>query len=394
MYSTKRRKKAKTGSVQIRCSNNRLQIVFSFGGKRYFVSTGLGDTPFNRKQAQDKALEVERDIAFGEFDPDNLEKYKVQSALTTPEKVVNITEPKLTLTDLWSQYLNYKAPQASPKTLNGTYEPVTAHLGRCSTDGLEDALKFRLELLQATTQSQARRTLMQLSAACKWAMKHSLIEANPFDGMYKELEATTPPPPIAFTVEERDRIITAFEEHRGKGINYQHYAPFVKFLFWSGCRPCEAIGLRWESVNKTCDRIHFHESIVEVSGKLVRREETKTGVQRWFSCTPKLQKLLYSIRPENPQPDALVFPSSKGGIIRPSNFKDRAWNKILTTLNLQVKGGIKMTPYNCRDTFITLQAVHGNSSTTIARWVGNSSKVIEEKYLDKLQLESLRPTEV
>ncbi|HEY9641325.1 MAG TPA: hypothetical protein V6C57_12635 [Coleofasciculaceae cyanobacterium] len=53
-----------------------------------------------------------------------------------------------------------------------------------------------------------------------------------------------------------------------------------------------------------------------------------------------------------------------------------------------------MTPYNCRDTFITLQAMQGNSSTTIARWVGNSSQVIEEKYLDRVQLEYLRPTEI
>jgi integrase len=45
------------------------------------------------------------------------------------------------------------------------------------------------------------------------------------------------------------------------------------------------------------------------------------------------------------------------------------------------------------DTF-TLQAVQGNSSTTIARWVGNSSKVIEEKYLERLKLENLRPTDV
>jgi integrase len=63
MYSLKPHKKARTGSVRIRSSNNRLQLVFTFDGKRHFVSTGLADTPFNCKQAQDKALEVERDIA-------------------------------------------------------------------------------------------------------------------------------------------------------------------------------------------------------------------------------------------------------------------------------------------------------------------------------------------
>ena len=61
--TAKKRRKTKPGTVNVRSSNNRLQLVFTFEGKRHFVSTGLGDTPFNRKQAQDKALELERDIA-------------------------------------------------------------------------------------------------------------------------------------------------------------------------------------------------------------------------------------------------------------------------------------------------------------------------------------------
>ncbi len=271
---------------------------------------------------------------------------------------------------------------------------MTAHLAKCSVDGLVDPLKFRMELLQVTTQSQARRSLMQLSAACKWGRKHNLVNINPFDSMYIDLEATVPDPPVAFTVEERDRIIAAFETHAANGITYRHYAPFVKFLFWTGCRPCEAIGLRWGSVTADCGKIHFHESIVEVFGKLERRPKTKTGVKRWFSCTPKLQELLVSIRPRNPDPEQLVFLAPKGGTIRASNFSDRGWNRILTNLGLEEKDGIKMTPYNCRDTFITLQAMQGKSSTTIVRWVGNSSKVIEEKYLDRAQLEHLRPSDI
>jgi integrase len=212
--------------------------------------------------------------------------------------------------------------------------------------------------------------------------------------MYKELEASKPNPPKAFTVEERDRIIAAFEHDIRPGMNYRHYAHFIKFLFWTGCRPCEVVGLRWGSITEDCARVHFHESIVEASGKLVRREETKTGVKRWFSCTPKLQALMQSIRPKNSDPETLVFPSPKGGAIGISNFNDRAWMFILAKLELTEKDGIKITVYSCRDTFITTQACAGHSSTTIARWVGNSSDVIEKKYLDRLKLEHLRPSEV
>lgn len=340
-----------------------------------------------------KAKQIELDILSGHFD-ETLASYK-------PQTVMSVASPDITpkptpkLKDIWEQYLEYKTPHASPATLNGTYMPVSSHLEKCKTDGLEDSLKFRMELLQVTTESQARRTLMQLSAACIWGIQHGLLESNPFEGMYKALKSTRPNPPVAFSVEERDAIIAAFEQDNRPGMNYRHYAPFVKFLFWTGCRPCEGIGLRWGSVLPDCSKIYFHESIVEVSGALTYRSTTKTGVKRWFNCQgTRLQALLQSIRPENPDPDALVFPSPKGVAIRESNFKDRAWSKILASLGLNVKNGIKMTPYNARDTFITLQATQGHSSTKIARWVGNSSKVIEEKYLDKLKLEHLRPSDI
>lgn len=392
MFSQTTQGKASKGSVQIKNSNDRLQLVFSHSGRRHYLSLGLPDNRVNRKLAEQRAIQIELDILSGNFDA-SLAKYKPQSALTaiTP---ITPSEPELSLKDLWQRYSEYKAPSASPKTINGTYEPVSAHLAKCSADGLKDAVKFRMQLLQVTTESQARRTLMQLQAACRWGVKRGLVSANPLDGMYRELGGTKPNPPMAFGIEERDRLIAAFETDSRPGMNYRHYAPLVKFLFWTGCRPCEAVGLRWGSVTEDCSRIYFQESIVEVSGKLVRRKQTKTGAKRWFSCTPRLQTLLQSIRPETPDLNSLVFASVKGRAISISNFSDRAWKTVLTSLSLAVKDGVKMTPYNCRDTFITLQAFAGNSSTTIAGWVGNSSEVIEKKYLDRLQLEKLRPTEI
>ena len=51
-----------------------------------------------------------------------------------------------------------------------------------------------------------------------------MIDANPFDGMYKELTPSKPPPPIAFSIEERDRIIKAFEDDKRPGMNYRYYS--------------------------------------------------------------------------------------------------------------------------------------------------------------------------
>jgi integrase len=388
MFAKDTKTKASAGSVQLRASNGRLQLRFSYQGTRHCLSLGLTDTPVNRKAATAKAKLIESDITFDRLDT-TLAKYKPGYGLSLIPTVIP-TEPSITLSVLWQQYLEHKALNASPKTINSTYAPVSAHLAKCKTDGLVDAVKFRMELLQVTTQSQARRSLMQLSAACNWGIKHRLIPSNPLQGMYTELEATQPSPPKSFTPDQRDTIIQAFETSH----YYKHYAHFVKALFWSGARPSELIGLRWGSITPDCGRIHFHESIVEVSGKLERRQETKTGLKRWFSCTPRLQAMLESIRPQKPAEDAFVFPSPKGGPIGLSNFNDRAWSKTLKEVGLAEIDGTKMTVYSCRDTFITLQAVAGNSSTTIARWVGNSSEVIEKRYLDKLAIENLRPAEI
>lgn len=129
MYSGKRRKKAKTNSVQVRSSNNRLQLVFSFKGKRYFVSTGLGDSPYNRKQAYDKAFEVERDIDYGGFDPNNLGKYKVGVVLTTAEKTP-VPISILSLPEVWQRYSNTRKTGKSPATVR-MYGWVANHLDRC-----------------------------------------------------------------------------------------------------------------------------------------------------------------------------------------------------------------------------------------------------------------------
>jgi len=135
-------------------------------------------------------------------------------------------------------------------------------------------------------------------------------------------------------------------------------------------------------------------AFVEVSRRLERRDETKTGYDRWPTCDERLKSLLQSIKPESINENTLVFPSPKGKAIGLSNFNDRAWNTILTELNLKVKDGIEMTTYNCRETFITLQIMAGRSDTQVGKWVGNKSQVIQKHYLEGNKMGYIAPEEV
>ena len=257
------KRKADKGSVQIKVSNNRLQLVFRYVGQRYYLSTGFSDTPVNRKAVEQKARAIELDILSGNFDP-TLVKYKPQAVLKT--QLPDIT-PKVTpmAAELWEQYRNYKASTLK-ETTRRHHEALARILDKIPSTPITDALMVKAELEKVTTIHQTKRILIQLGATCDWASKHGLIDDNPYKGMAGELPKfryQLEPKPNAFTEEERDQIIETFKNHRGNwngkgytGFNYAHYAPFVEFLFLTGCRPSEAIRLRWKHISEDCGLIN------------------------------------------------------------------------------------------------------------------------------------------
>lgn len=390
--------KLSNGSVGIETFQGRLRLRLPrqlYGGKQKYLTLGLDESPGNRKIAEAKIKQIELDIAHEKFDY-SLNKYRPEHARlvdTTKE-----TAKDLNLSELWEKYITEKTPVSSPKTVIDSYVPMGKHFAN-APQSLDNSLEIKNYLLEATTEQMARRCLMHLSAACKWAIKKGLLVTNPFEGMY--LELALPKYKIeeqanSFTAGERDRIIEAFQTHNTgkKGISYSYYTNFVKFLFYTGCRPSEAVGLRWKHMNDDCSKIRFTEAIVRAGGKALSRETTKTKKTRNFPCTNTLQTILLSIRPENYHPEALVFPNREGNPINYNDFSRRAWKAVTKLVNLNQKNGMLTTPYNCRDTFITLQAIQGNSSDTIARWVGNTPEVIRKHYIAGLALEHLKPADI
>ncbi len=386
MYSPKSHKKARTGSVQIRSSNNRLQLVFSFCGKRHFVSTGLGDSPFNRKQAQDKALEVERDIAYGEFDPNNLDKYKALAALTTVDPTPTNSNEGLELPEIWNRYREVRSPKKSASTIR-MYGWVANHISRCPYKLLTEAQAIFDWLHANVPADSTKRVLTQLSASCKWAKKSGLIGGNPFQGMASEIKLEKPDGEEEeeinpFTREERDRIVAAFKADR----YYKRYAPLVEFLFFTGCRPSEALALQWKHIGR--QEITFRRVFIYNGKKFLIQEGLKTQKLRKFTINAQLAEIITSIKPENFDPEALVFPSPEGKHIDWHNFTARAWKKVLGSLSQdiilpggEVQPGIEYrNPYQMRHTFCSLCREQDIPSIQLAKWVGNSAEMIDRVY--------------
>jgi integrase len=147
-------------------------------------------------------------------------------------------------------------------------------------------------------------------------------------------------------------------------------------LFFTGCRPSEALALRWENIQSGC--IFFSEAYVQGKGGLVLKEGLKTQGSRRFPINVEVLEILDEIRKvsSDTSSSALVFPSPEGKFIDFHNFRNRAWKNVMATLeDIEYR-----QPYQMRHTFITLAIDAGFSIPKLAKLVGNSAKVILEHY--------------
>ncbi len=378
--------KASKGSVGVESFQGRLRLRLPrqlYGGKQKYLTLGIDDTLENQKEAEAKAWQIEKDILAGYFDP-TLAKYRQALALVEPVKK---PQKALALPELWEKYTEHKANILQSTTILTTYKRIKNHIASFPTKELEDAIAIRDYLLATKSQNTAKRVLTHLSACCDWAYEAKLIADNPFTkmaGKVKVVSSSQREEIDPFTAQERDAIIAAFDSHR----HYSYYANFVRFLFMTGCRTGEAVALKWKHISKDCRQITFCES---VNTQFKIRKDTKTHKIRKLPCNASLQALLISIKPDNCEPESLVFPSPTGKEIDAGAFLNRAWkgyknhrgNQIVGIVTQLVQEG-KVERYRClyntRHTFCSMAMEAGISPTQIAKWVGNSVEVLINHY--------------
>ena len=302
----RRRGKASKGSVQIKSSNNRLQLVFSFGGKRRYMSTGFSDTPINRKSAEMKARQIELDIASGNFDS-TLAKYKPDAVLSTVNPIDSIGSAEPSLAELWDRFIDYKTPQCAENTMRYTYGVYTGYVEKLPTHDLQHAGKIRDFVLKSIPVDSAKRFITRLSACCDLAVESGLIHKNPFAGMAKEIKipkAESEDYDIdPFTTEERDAILQAIATDqfcpKASGFNHSYYLPLITFLFKTGCRPSEAVALEWGHITEDLGRITFQQrAIYTQSGRKIVPGLKNGQKRRVFPCNHSLKELLRTLKPK------------------------------------------------------------------------------------------------
>jgi integrase len=361
--------KASAGTPQVKNSNGRLQIVITHSGKRKYLSLGVSESKQNRNYAEMISKQIQNDILAGHFDA-TLEKYKRASATQEPDLS---TGENINIRELWDKYTNYKRPQLAPSTIAKDFNRVATHIDKFPVSSLADAVAIRDYLNLEITPDAAKRILTQLGACCRWAVSSKLIASNPFLGMAADLKVPKGKKDRVdidpFSPDERDLIIEYLRS------NNSEYASLVEFMFRTGCRPSEAIGLQWRHISPSHKTITFEQAGTISDDGLIIKQGLKTQDKRLFPCGKKLQWFLQSIEPEHKNREQLIFRSPKGKIVDFHNFNNRTWHPAIKALGIKDR-----KPYQMRHSYITFCLDAGMDAKDVAKLVGNSPEMIYRHY--------------
>jgi integrase len=320
--------------------NNNGSIIIRFQKFKYEYKLGkLGK--YDDKQARYKAGEIcqaiETDINLGRFSAkDNDELFKAYHPLVNLANFHDENQQAINLLDLVNKKLSeseYRKP-----SLYQCQKYLVAY-GKEIKNSTQ-ALDFFRYLCSNRKRSPntTNRYLNELKAVCPY-----FVDIDKLKGKQTKEEK-------AFTKSEIKTICDEFD------VKFHHYSAFVKFLFSTGVRTNEAVALTWDCVDFEAKTITIKDSIgvSNIDGSKVRKS-TKTEVSRVIPMSFKLEAMLKAQRLTifgsrssytTINLDSLVFPSPKGCFIDISNFRDRFWVKVLTTVGVPYR-----TLYNTRHTF-------------------------------------------
>lgn len=365
----------KRGSVGIETKQGKLRLrlprTIADVNARY-ISTGLDDTPENRRKAQVTAWQIEEDINHGSLDP-TLTRYKFNQ----PTIIVTRSKDVPDLRELWVGYCRHRQPVVAVTTYKHQYLGYyTNHINRLPSHSIADANYIRQHIVSTLSNTVARLILTQLNACCRWALKEGLIEHNPFINMASELkrQGWSSEDIDPFSKAERDTIIQAYKDHK----THHHYYNFIRFLFYTGSRPGEACALRWRHVSDTS--VLFNETY---NARHHLTKETKTGKSRRFPINEQLRDVLNSSRATSSySPQAYVFTTHHRGL--PINNEKipqlLRWREIVNKLVADGSVQRYRPPYACRSTFITMALDAGLTVSQVSKLVGNTPTVLLKHY--------------
>lgn len=347
--------------------------------KQFYIASGLKDNKRNRGLVRIKRDAIATDITLNRFDI-TLESYQFKPTIkVTQKEEVPAQQYQYNLSQLWDKFTEYQESQLSQTTILKRYVDISRWTKNLPTTSLEKASVIRDWVIANKPKSLAWTIINCYSQCCDWAVKSELISDNPFQKLKYKQPKSKEKEFKAFTLEQRDLIIAAFESDE----NHSWASNLIKFLFLTGCRPGEAFALTWGDISADCCKIKFTKS--RNFFKILK--STKTGRNRIFPASPgsKLQKLLISMR-QSQKAEELVFTNKKGDALQ-SQMIQVAWKGkkggmvgVVQRLVNHRKLPYYLNAYATRHTFATWAITQGISPDKVALWIGDRVETVLKYY--------------
>lgn len=342
--------------IRVTDNNGSLRIRFKLDGQIYNIS-GLGksDNRVSCAQAELAAALIERDIKLGCFD-ESLARY-------LPHEPVKPPKPKK-LIELWDAWV--KTLGLSEQTKADHYGTTRRMILRAKPAPNSASVDWFLKdggHLSSYSYNLRRRLI---GNCLDWSIEQKLITENPFRTI-KPKKATRRNKTKPLTMEQVRQILDGFKIH------YPGYENFAKFLFLTGCRISEAIGLQWKRVDFQANTVTIADALAQVRYQKERvRKSTKTGTVTVLAMSEQVRELLLNI--PRGKPDDLVFTCDGEAVSLRKYYY--AWKRLLETLGIP-----HVKAYVSRHTFTSHALAGGLDSSKVAQILGHSdSSMVERNY--------------
>lgn len=373
--------KNQKGTVSVENYRNRVRLRWRYQGKRYSLSLGAYNKP-NLNASKKVVLQIELDMANGNFD-DSLVRYGGKEV-----KVIEILSKSI-VEHFETWVSNYKQLDCNK---NSDYYHLRNTLKKWGEIEPSEMLsKLNTENYSPKTYNER---LAMLNGFSIWMQKQKNWEVNPFEGVSRrKVKKIEKPEREPFKEEEIKLILEAIKNdtYCPKSSRYKHsfYYPFIYFLFKTGVRNAEAVGLRVGSLDVKGRRIIIKEALARtVNGTHAAariRKETKNGKVRILPFTNDLKKLLLPLT-EGKNADDLVFKSVTGMPIDDRMFQRRVFSVVLKGLNLPHR-----VLYACRHTFGSRCIEAGINPVMTAFLMGNNPETALRNYTHQLNIPNSLP---
>ncbi len=364
------------GSVSITEYKGRIRLRWRHLQKRYSLNLSIWNQ-LNLLQARKSALQIELDIITDNFDS-TLLKYSGKTfaaAKTSPKSFVELFEE-------WT--VSYKQMDCDVHTNYNSCRNMIRKWGKVNQDNILSKLNK-----ETFCNGTYNRRLTILKSFSDWLITKNYWKQNPLQLVQrKKVKHVKISKREPFTEIEISQILNAVKNDsfcsNASRYKHSHYYGFLYFMFKTGVRNAEAIGLRVSSINCKNKTITIKEVMarsLKSSCSIHRvRKETKNGKIRQLPFTTDLKEIITPLI-KNKQPDDLVFVSPTGKSIDDHNFQNRVFKVVLKNLNI-----LERTLYACRHTFGSRCIDQGITPVMTAFLMGNNPETALRRYTHQVTI--------